>query len=37
VAKSKTHPELIETLADAVEVEGFFCGGHHGCKLLQNL
>src|SRR5215208_7985710 len=36
VAKSKTHPEPVETLADDVEVEGFFCGGHHVCNLLRN-
>jgi hypothetical protein len=38
VAKSKTHPEPVETLADAVEVDGFFRGGHHLCflNLLRN-
>ena len=29
MAKSKTHPEPVETLADAVEVDDFFGGGHH--------
>jgi hypothetical protein len=37
VAKSKTHPEPVETLADAVEIDGFFGGGHHLCNLLRNL
>src|SRR5215204_6438097 len=37
VAKSKTHPEPVETLTDAVEIDGFFGGGHHLYNLLRNL